>query len=162
MAGGPVLPISAYPTSAIGFPMIYDGAGTTEDRMPMYGLVAAADISADGIAWHLVFEMPQVLPPGTAKLRILTRANATTGVIGLNIQTASVAANESPDDVTRTDEGSVDITTSSTADQYTETKLTITGANVVKDEFLHVYVEMDDSAHTIAIETGSLFSIIWE
>ena len=59
------------------------------------------------------------------------------------------------------DEGSVDITTSSTADRYTETVLTLDADTIVVDEFVHMNIEVDDSAHTIAVDTGCLFSIIW-
>lgn len=162
MAGGPLGPVSMYPTSARGFIYAYEGAGTTEDRSMMHGIAAAADIASDGTAWHLIFEMPQILPSGTAKLRIISRANATTGVIGLNVSWASVAVTESPDDATLNDEGSVDITTSATADRYVETLLTLDADTVVADEVIHMNIDVDDSAHTIAAETGLFFSIIWE
>lgn len=162
MAGGPILPTSAFPvTASDAFPLIYDGAGTTEDRMEMYGIADATEITADAIMWHLVFQVPEVLPTGTATLQVRTRANATTGVIGLNIQWVSVAETESPDDATMNDEGSLDITTSSTADQYTNGTITLDADTVVAGELIHMNIEVDDSAHTIAADTGCLFAIIW-
>jgi len=163
MAGGPIVPMSAFPvTSGVAYVLIYQGAGTTEDRSEMYGLAAAADVAADGIAWHLVFRVPETLPTGTGKLRITTRANATSGVIGLNIQWVSVAGTESPDDATMNDETSTDITTPATADQYLQTLVTLDADTLVAKELVHMNIEVDDSAHTIAAETGMWFEIIWE
>lgn len=162
MAGGPILPSSAFPvTAGVAFPMIYSGAGTTEDRTEMYALAAAADVAGDGIVWHLVWQMPEVLPSGTATLQIRHRVNATTGVVGLNIQWVSVAETESPDDATMNDEGSVDTTVSATADQYFNATLTLNADTVVAGEIIHMNVEVDDSAHTVAAVTGMLFAIIW-
>jgi len=163
MAGGPLHWTTAYPVTAdIAAPLIYNGAGATEDREKMLGLADATTVTADVIVWHLKFEMYQVIPTGTAKLRIITRANATSGTIGLNIQTMSITGSESPDDGTRTDEASADITTPGTADQNKETLHTLTAGNVVADEFLHVYIEVDDTAHNIAADTGMAISVIWE
>ncbi len=164
MAGGPIVPVSAFPvTAGDAFPMIYQGAGTTEDRTEMLGIADATEVTADAVLWHLVFHTPEVLPTGTAKLQIRTRANATTGVIGLNIQWVSVSEAQSPDDATMNDEGSVDITTSATADQYKNTLMTMDADTVVAGEIIHMNIEVDDTpAHTIAADTGCLFSIIWE
>lgn len=162
MAGGPIVPVSAFPvTAADVFASIYQGAGTTEDRTEMLFIADATEVAADAVMWHLVFQMPESLPTGTANLQIRSRANATTGVIGLNIQWVSVAETESPDDATMNDEASVDITTSATADRYTNTLLELNADTVVAGELIHMDVEVDDSAHTIAADTGFLFSIIW-
>ena len=163
MAGGPVFPLSGFPvTAGDAFEFVVDGIGTTEDRTIMYGIGNATKITGDVTMWHLVFRMPESLPTGTAKLRITTRANATTGVIGLNVSWVSVAGTESPDDATMNDELSVDITTSATADGYKETLLTLDADTIVAGEFVHMLIDTDDSAHTIAADVGLLFEIIWE
>lgn len=162
MAGGPVFPVSSMPkTAGVAFPYVYQGAGATEDITEMLGIGDATAVTGDVVAWHLLFRTPEVLPSGTARLDILTRANATSGVIGLNIRWVSVAKTESPDDATMNDEGSVDITTSSTADRYTTTTLALDADTVTAGEMIHMNVEVDDSAHTIAADVGCLFSIIW-
>jgi hypothetical protein len=162
MTGGPLVPYSSFPVTAEdAFPIMYSGAGSTQDTEEMLGIADATEVAGDAIMWHLAFDMPQDLPTGTATLQIITRANATTGVIGLNIQWVSVAKTESPDDATMNDEGSVDITTSATADQYLATTLTLNADTVVAGEIIHMNIEVDDSAHTIAADTGLLFRIIW-
>ncbi len=170
MAGGPIYPSSAFVvTAGDAFPMIYVGGGSTQDSTEMLGVADGTEVAGDGILWHLVFQMPPALPTGTGKLRILARVNASTGVTGLNIQWVSVdpgvVAEESPDDATMNDELSVDIdwaVGSYVADEYRETLLTLNADTLKAKEMVHMNVEVDDSAHTVASSTGLLLSIIWE
>ncbi len=162
MTGGPILPSSAFPmTEGDAFALIYTGAGSTEDLAEMLGVADATEVAGDGVLWHLIFQMPEVLPAGTATLQVRMRANATTGDVGLNIQWVSVAEDESPDDASMNDEGSLDTTVSGTADRYFTATLTLDADTVVAGEIIHMNVEVDDSAHTVAADTGCFFSIVW-
>ncbi len=165
MAGGPVYPISPFPvTAGDAFPLTYVGAGSTQDTTNMLGVADATEVAGDGILWHLVFQMPPTLPTGTGKAFIDSRVNATTGITGLNFQWVSVALTESPDDATMNDEGSVDIDASvpTGADFYQRTKLTLDADTLVGGEKVHMNVEVDDSAHTVASATGLDIFIMWE
>lgn len=163
MAGGPLAPYSALPlTEGKAWPGVYSGAGTTDDSETMCFVADATTITSDHKLWLLKFAMPEVLPTGTAKLRILLRANATTGVCALNVKWASIALTESPDDATLSDEGSVDITVPATADQYKETLTILNADTVVAGENVTVLIEADDTAHTVAADCGLVFDIIWE
>lgn len=163
MAGGPVAYSSAIPLQeSKAFESIYDGAGTHEDRELMLFIADATTVDADEALWVLKFQMPEVVPTGTAKLRSRIRANATSGVLGLNIQWKSVGPNESPDDIAYSDEASWDITVPSTADQSKTQTLDLNADTVVAGETVYVLVEVDDSAHTVAVDVGCDFDIIWE
>lgn len=162
MAGGPIHPNKAFPVTAnVAFTSVYDGAGSTEDREEGLFLADATTVTGDVTVWHLVFKMPESLPSGTATLQVRARANATTGVIGLNVSWVSVSGSESPDDATMNDEGSLDISYPSTADQYVTATLTLDADTVVAGEIIRMNIDVDDSAHTIAADSMLDFTIIW-
>lgn len=164
MAGGPLPPISAVPIGTNGFvyPILYLGGGTTNDDTEMLGVTDATTLTADAI-WHLVFAMPVSLPSGTAKLRLLSRANATTGDLKVNPKWVSVAVEEGPDDATLNAEGTSTVTWSAgDADVYKETKITLDADTVVASEIIHMDLTFEDTSTTLAVESGHLATIIWE
>ncbi len=107
MAGGPVGWISAIPISAGDvFELVYTGDGAVGDDLSMLGVTDATGLTADGI-WRLVFAMPIVLPTGTAKLRLIAKADATSGVMKINPKWKSVAVGEVASHRTRFGDGDV-------------------------------------------------------
>ncbi len=165
MSGGPLYPSSAVPVTPVAATsFIYQGAGSTEDREEMLGVADATDVVADVTLYHLRFQLPDPLPSGTGKLFIDTRVNATMGITGLNVSWASVALTESPDDATLQDEGPVDIDASvpTGADFYQRTKLTLDADTLVAGEKVRMNIDVDDSAHTVAAETGMDIFVMWE
>ena len=163
MSGGPYSVLSAHPiTAAVAFAYVYKGAGSTNDTTSMLGIGTNAVVTADVVAWHVVIPIPLVLPSGIAKLEILSRTPVESGVTALNIRWKSVAKTESPDDAVLLDEGSVDIIANLTGDQYTRTLLNLDADAVIAGEIIHMDVEVDDSAHTIADNTGLLLALIFE
>src|SRR5262245_1528426 len=103
MAGGPILPNSAFPvTAGYVFPNIHVGAGSGSKHDEGLGVVASLSVNA---VWRLRFLMPPTLPTGVCKLRLLALANATSGSAQVQPQWVMVAAGESPSGATLLDEG---------------------------------------------------------
>lgn len=164
MAGGPVVPVSAVPLGTSGhvYPVMYDGAGSITDRTEMLGVANATTITAD-VVWHLVFRMPQVLPSGTAKLRLWSRAAVTSGDVKVNPKWKSVASGEDPSTGALNAEGTSTITWGSgDSDVYKETKIDLDADTVVAGEVIHMHLTFEDTGMTIADESGHLAEIIWE
>lgn len=159
MAGGPVSPKSIYFVDAGDvYPGIYQGAGSTEDRTEMQFWKN----TASGIKTiHYVFEMPQVLPSGTLKLRVWARAPATTGTFIYNPAWATLANLGSPDDATLDSEGNETITFASLADKYIQNTSTLDANTPAVDEMLHLNFDIIDSGD-VGADPGFLLSLIWE
>ena len=162
MAGGPILPHSALPVdSNLVFPMVYIGQGTVEDRTNMLGCNDATDLNANA-TWHLEFQMPEVLPTGTATLEILSRANAATGTLNVNPAWKSVAPGEDASTGALNAEGTTAITWSTgDADDYKSTTITLDADTVVAGEIIHMSLTFEDSGTTLATESGHIVKIIW-
>lgn len=163
MAGGPYYAFSEYPnTSGVAYENVFDGGGATNDKENMRFLASASQIGADAVAWVLKFTVPSVLPTGTPNLRIRSRANATTGVIGLNIRWSTSGPNGSPQTSTLNNEGAVDITVPGTANdnKTTDVPLDVATAPAAGDHLL-VHVEVVDSAFTLAVESGHEFTLVY-
>ena len=139
------------------YPGIYQGAGSTEDRthMQFWSNAAGGDATI-----HYRFEMPPTLPSGTCKLRILARANASSGTLIVNPTWGSVAQTEGPDDATLTAEGNTTLTFTA-ADAYLESLVTMNADTVVANEVIHMDLVCVSSG-TVSVDPGFLLSLIWE
>lgn len=160
MAGGPLHPKSVYFVDAGDvYPGVYQGAGTTEDRTEMQFWDNTASATA---TVHYVFEMPQVLPSGTMKLRILARANASSGTFIVNPAWASVAQGEGPDDATLAAEGNITLTFTA-VDNYLESVTTFDAfsGGALADEIIHMDFDIQSSG-TVAADVGFIVSLTWE
>src|SRR5690348_16781568 len=119
MAGGPIYPSSAYPADTAGrlFPNFYQGGGANAAPHDE-GLGVMASLSADA-TWELRFPMPPTLPSGTAKLRVLSLANATSGVLKFTVADGRCPAGSSPSAATLTGETQSSLTwAAGNADEY--------------------------------------------
>lgn len=160
MAGGPLFPFSAIPVTATRvFPNVHQG-GTNSRREEGMGVQASVGANA---TWALRFEMPQELPTGTAKLRLLALAAATSGAAKVNPTWASVAVEESPDTVTLNAEGTQTVTWGTgDTDQYKELLVTLDADTVVADEIIAMNLVFETSSWTLAVVSTWQASIIWE
>lgn len=160
MAGGAVEPISAVPaTAGKVFPLVYSG-GTNARLIETLGVMAS--LNGDAI-WYLTFIMPQTLPSGTAKLRLLCMANATSGNAKINPKWVSVAAGEIPDTMTLNAEGVNTVSWSSgDADKFKELKVTLDADTIVANEVVFMALTFETSSWTLAQKLGCLASIHWE
>jgi len=162
MAGGPVFPHSAYPTTDDVFPNFHVGAGSNSKHDEGLGLANATDLTADAI-WRLRFQMPPTLPTGTAKLRVLSLANATTGVIAWDVSWASVAVEENPSSATLNAEGPGSMTWGAgDNDQYKEQKVTLDADTIVASEEIVMDLTFENTSTTLAVVSTHIVSVIWE
>ena len=160
MAGGPIFPRSAYPTTSNAFPYIYTGAGSNSKHEEV--LAVAASLAADTI-WRLRFQMPPSLPTGTGKLRLLLLANATSGNAKINPKWVSVAVEEDPSSATPVAETVQTVTWGAgDNDQYKELKVTLDADTLVASEEVVMDLTFETSSWTLAQILGVIPSIIWE
>lgn len=161
MAAGPIYPSSAVPsTTSRVFPYLYIGDGANAHRTETLGVEAS--LGADSI-WMLEFDMPPVLPTGTAKLRLLALADAVTGAAKVNPKWASVAAGEDPSAATLNAEGTSTITWSTNDDdEYQELKINLDADTVVAGEVIVMDLTFETTSWTLAVISGWKASVIWE
>lgn len=160
MAGGPVAPFSVSPDgSGDVFPNIHVGGTNSREDV---GTGVAASIGSDR-RLALRFEMPPSLPTGTAKLRCLSIANATSGAAKVNPKWASVAPEEAADTVTLNAETTQTVTwAAGDADVYKELKVTLDADTVVAGEVVVMEVVFETTNWTLAQVLTWNFSVIWE
>ena len=160
MAGGPVYPFSiGYPSSGRVYPGYH--VGSTNARQ-WYGRRCEASLGADAIL-ELNFQMPQVLPSGTSKLRCLMQADATAGDGVINPAWASLAVGEDYDTISLTGEGN-DTTTWASGDdeELLESIITLDADTIVVDEIVVMQITFVSASWTLAQISTWNFSIIWE
>lgn len=160
MAGGPIHPFSMLPiTSPRVFANVHVG-GTNGRRVEGMGVEASVGANA---TWQLLFEMPQVLPTGTAKLRLLAVAASTANAAKVNPTWGMCAVEESYDTITLTAEGTQTITWSTgDTDQFKELIVTLDADTVVADEILVMGLVFETTSWTLAVVSTWLASIIFE
>ena len=160
MAGGPIFPHSAYPTTSDAFPNIHVGAGANSKHDEGLGIVAS--LGANTI-WRLRFQLPPMLPTGTGKLRLLALANATANAAKVNPKWASVAVEESPSGAALNAEGTGTITWGAgDNDQYKELKITLDADTLVAGEEVVLDLTFETTGWTLAVISTWISSIIWE
>lgn len=168
MAGGPIFPHSAFPvTAGRVFPNFHVGAGANSKQDE--GLGVEASVGADS-TWRLRFQMPPALPTGTAKLRLLALANATSGVAKVNPKWVSVAVEEDPSGATLNAEGTSTVTWGAgDNDQYKELKVNLdadtdelTGAKNGASKEIVMDLVFETTSWTLAQVSTWIASIIWE
>ena len=178
MAGGPFLPMSAFPVGTSGeiFPNVHVGDGANAASQEGLGVANATDLTADRI-WHLVFKMPTTLPTGTASFTLGALADIQAGDLSVDPAWASVAFDEDPSAATLTAEGpdptsrvggdgnDSDNSTfgwaSGDDDVYLEARWTLNADTVVANEFIHMDLRIDDGDTDVAAVTTLFPSIIF-
>ncbi len=139
---------------------IFPGVLTNSSKL-IDGPMVEASLGADATLF-LVFQVPQTLPSGTAKLRLLSLANATSGVAKVNPTWLSVAAEEDFAG-TRTAEGTSTVTwASGDAYVFKETKITLDADTVVAAELIVLDLVFETASWTLAANSLWLPSVIWE
>lgn len=162
MAGGPIFPRSAFPTSSEVFPNFHVGAGGNSKHEE--GLGVAAGITSDA-TWRLRFQMPPGLPSGTGKLllRGLSAAPASSKDAKVNPKWASVAVAEDPSSAALNPEGTSTISfAASEGDTYKETKITLDADTLVAGEEVVMDLVFESTGWTLDKVSTWIVSIIWE
>lgn len=159
MAGGPLFPYSIH-TGATGriFHNVHATIATIQRKE---GMGVEASLGADATL-EMWFEMPQVLPTGTGKLRATVISNVVTGNAKYDIEWKSFAALE---DINVALNSVALQTLSWGADddtQLLEDVTTLSGDTIVADEWVKLNVIFRTASWTVAAISTWNFSIIWE
>lgn len=161
MAGGPILPSSIYLGGASGllYPAFYVPNTNTNGAGGIEGVGVVASLGSDAPA-VLQFNLPEVIPSGTCKLRCLAWANATSGVAKLTIKDGQTAAGSNIGGTSLSTETQVSQTWA-TADIIVENKVTLTTSPVAND-ILTVLAIFNTSGWTLAQASVWQISLVWE
>jgi hypothetical protein len=169
MAGGPLLPSSIYLGGASGnlSPQFYigttaTGGGAAAGYSAFEGIAAIASLtSAAAAAAVLQFNLPEVIPSGTAKLRTLCMVNASAGAAtwavhdAVTAPAAAIGASAFTTEATQT-------FTFATIDVLNENKLTITPVPVANYIYTANVVFAPSANFTVIQQTVWQFSLVWE
>jgi hypothetical protein len=164
MAGGPLLPSSIYLGGASGnlSPQFYtSGAGTTVSQSTIEGIGVVASLGANASA-ILQFNLPEVLPTGTLKCRVLAWANASAGIAKLTLSDGGTAPANNIANTTLTAETQLSQTWA-TADIIVEVaKQTMAGPNQMANNIYTVVAQFNNTGWTLAVASVWQFSLVWE
>ncbi len=158
---GTILPSSVYLGGATGllFPNFYIPATNTNGAGALDGIGVVGSLGSDANA-VLQFNMPEVIPSGTLKLRLLAMANATSGVAKLTVKDKNVAAGASLGTSTLNSETQTSQTWA-TADILVENKVTLTSTPTAND-ILTVVLNFNTSGWTLTAQSTWQATIVWE
>lgn len=162
MAGGPLLPSSVYFGAASGnaYPAFYTPATNTNTAGYLEGAGVVATLGADAPV-TMQFNMPETIPSGTLKLRILAMANATSGVAKLTVKDASTSAGANIGATTLTSETQLSQTWA-TADILVENKITLTATAPTANQITTILATFNTTGWTLAAASVWQFSLVWE
>ena len=163
MAGGPLLPSSIYLGGASGnlSPQFYISGVNTNLASAFEGIAVVASLGADSDA-ILQFNIPEVIPTGTIKCRLLAMANATSGIAKVTLRDGRTPAGSNIGAATLTAETQVSQTWA-TADILVENKVTLTGVgSLAANDILTIRMTFNTSGWTLAQQSVWQASIVWE
>jgi len=163
MSGGPILPSSIYVGGGGGnlTQTFYIPATNTNTAGAIEGVGVVASLTADSPC-VIQFNLPEVIPSGTAKLRLLAMANATSGNAKITVADAGTAPAASIGVTTLTTDATAQTVTWTTADILVETKITMTGAGQVANNIFTVLLTFNTASWTLAQASVWLCSLVWE
>jgi hypothetical protein len=164
MAGGPILPSSIYLSNASGnlSANIYvpntntNAAGAIEG----IGVIANLNTAAADAPCIMQFNMPEVIPSGTFKLRCLAMANATSGVAKMTVTDGRTPAGSNIGVASLNTETQVSQTWA-TADILVENKVTLATVPQAND-IITVVATFNRTGWTLAQTSVWQFSLVWE
>lgn len=161
MSGGPILPSSIYLGGASGnlYPNFYIPATNTNGAGAFEGIGVVASLAADATA-VLQFNLPESIPTGTAKLRVLAMANATSGTAKLTVSDGQTAASSNIGATSLSAETQLSQTWA-TADILVENKISLT-TSPTANEILTIKAVFDSTSWTLAAASTWQFSLVWE
>lgn len=161
MAGGPILPSSVYLGGGSGnlSPNFYIPATNTNNAGAIEGIAVAGSLGSDAPA-VLQFNMPELIPAGTLKLRCLAMANATSGIAKVTVKDKNVAAGSSLGTSSLNTETQLSQTWAA-ADVLVENKVALASVPAAND-ILSVLVTFNTSGWTLSATSTWQFSLVWE
>jgi hypothetical protein len=168
MAGGPILPSSIYVGGASGnlSPTFYvsgaasGGGAVANSYIEGVGCVASVNaLAADPVA-VLQFNLPEVIPTGVLKCRVLAWANASAGIAKVTLSDGQTAAGSNIAGTTLTADTQISQTWA-TADIIVENKVTLATAPTA-NSILTVTAAYNRTGWTLAQSSVWQFSLVWE
>jgi hypothetical protein len=161
MAGGPILPSSIYTGDAAGlaWESFYIPATNTNTGGAIASVFVAASIGSD-VPVKLQFNLPEVIPTGTMKLRCLAMANATSGTAKMTASDGQTAVGSNIGATTLTGDTQVSQTWT-TADILVENKVTL-ATTPTANSILTVLCTFNHTSWTLAAVSAWQFTLIWE
>lgn len=164
MAGGPILPSSVYLGAASGnlSPQFYAPSTATNLSGYLEGIGVVASLSSGSTTQAMLhFNLPESLPTGTAKLRLLASSNATTGNALFTVNDAVFAAGSIMTSTALIAETQV-TQTWSTADALVENKVTLS-STMVANSVLACRLDFNSTGSwTLAATSVWQPSLVWE
>lgn len=161
MSGGPLLPSSIYLGGASGelFPNFYIPATNTNAAGALEGVGCIASLGTIGNC-VMQFNLPEVIPSGTMKLRALATANATTGNAIVNISDGVTAPGSNIGAATLAADSTI-TQAWSVADVLVENKVNLSSI-AVANGILTVLAAFNFNGWTLAAVSSWQFSVVWE
>lgn len=162
MPGGPLQFFSAVPqgTSGAIFFSVFSAAGANSPDT--LGATVVASLGADATL-SLKGETLQVLPSGTAKLRCMAQANASTGNAKFAPKWRSVTNDEDPADTALSSEGTQTLTWGTgDEDKFLEVLVDLDADTIVANEIIVMDIVFETASWTLAAASTWQFSIIWQ
>ena len=175
MAGGPLLPSSVYVGGASGnlsqqfyIGTTATGSGAAAGYSAFEGIAAIASLTSAAAAQAVLqFNLPEVIPTGTLKLRTLAQANASAGAAtwaahdGQTAPGAAIGASTFSTEATQTITWSGSAGT--TVDDLIENKQALTISPGTANNIATVVIVFAPSANfTLAQQSVWQFSLVWE
>jgi hypothetical protein len=162
MAGGGITPSSVYfgGASGLAYPAFYIPATNTNTAGALEGVGVIASLTSDAPV-VMQFNMPETIPTGTLKLRVLAMANATSGVAKLTVKDASTSAGSNIGATTLTSETQLSQTWA-TADILVENKITLTATAPTSNQITTVLATFNTTSWTLAAASVWQFTLVWE
>lgn len=178
MATAIIQPYSTYPNDVSGriFPNNHIATVATLNQAGVArGLGVKASLDADTV-WALMFQMPAVIPSGSAKLLLNLFANASSGTVKINPKWISVGAGGNPFNATLQAEGTTpdavagaagsgDSVTWGTgdADQLIQAKWVLDATSAPSAlEIVNMAIILETSGWSLAVVLTMQPYIIWE
>jgi hypothetical protein len=164
MAGGPLHPSSIYLGGAAGnlssTVNVPNTNTNTAGALEGIGVVASLGANAPAV---LQFNLPEVIPSGTLKLRLLAVANATTGNAKITVADAGTAPAANIGATTLTTDATAQTVAWTTADVLVETKINLTGSGAnVANNILTVLLTFITASWTLAQVSVWQPTVVWE
>ena len=164
MAGGGLLPASVYLGGASGnlsaTVFVSSSAGNNASAIEGIGCVASLGSSAPGV---LQFNLPEIIPSGTMKLRGLAWSQATTGNAVIVPSDGQTAPNSDIGGTTLTTDATMtwNWATLGLGSIMLEQKVNLSTAPTTND-ILTVLLNFESSSWTLAQTSVFQFSLVWE
>jgi len=161
MTGGPIFPSSIYLGGASGnlSPTFYGSSTGTTAQSYIEGIGVVASLAAEAAA-ALQFNLPELIPSGTFKCRILAWSNASSGTAVLTLSDGQTAVGSNIGSTVLTAEAQYS-TAWTAVDNIVESKISLSTSPVAND-ILTVLATFNHTSWTLAQTSVWQFSLVWE